>query len=145
MGYEMSFLGLVISLVFIGLTGYFPGGIIVPGYLALFLDHPTRILGTLAVALVSFLCYRLIAHYLILFGNRRFVCMILLGGCFTFLSLRVLPQIFPASPEFQIIGWVVPGLIANQFERQGVMVTTGALLAVTALIYMLGKAVHFVL
>jgi len=145
MGYEISFLGLVLSLVFIGLTGYFPGGVIVPGYLVLFLDQPARILGTLVVALVSFLCYRLIAHYLILFGRRRFVFMILLGGCFTFLSLRIMPQIFPASPEFQIIGWVVPGLIANQFERQGVLVTTSALLVVTVLIYFVGKVVYYVL
>ncbi len=144
MGYEISFLGLLISLIFIGLTGYFPGGIIVPAYLVLFLDHPARIAGTLVVALLAFLCYRVFAHYFILFGRRRFVFIILLSGCLTFLSLQFFPHIFPASPEFRVIGWVVPGLIANHFERQGVLVTSGAFLAVTILIYFMGKIVYYV-
>jgi len=145
MGYEISFLGLLASLVFIGLTGYFPGGIIIPSYLVLFLDQPARIAGTMVVALLSFLCYKIFSYYFILFGRRRFVFIILLGGCLTFLSLQFFPYIFPASPEFRVIGWVVPGLIANHFERQGVLVTTGALVAVIVFIYFIGRMVHLVL
>jgi hypothetical protein len=33
---------------------------------------------------------------------------------------------------------VIPGLIANHFERQGVVVTTAALVAVTVCLYLFG-------
>lgn len=65
--------------------------------------------------------------------------MILFGGLWTFISLQIFPSILPASLEFRVIGWVIPGLIANQFERQGVLITTAALITVTATIYFLGK------
>lgn len=65
--------------------------------------------------------------------------MILLGGLWTFIWLQVFPFIFPASLEFRVIGWVIPGLIANHFERQGVVVTTGSLISVTVVVYFLGR------
>lgn len=143
MGYEVSFLGLLISLMFIGLTGYYPGGIIVPSYLVLFMDQPARIVGTLIAAMLTMLCYKLVSQHVILFGKRRFVFMILLGGCWTMLWVQLLPFIFPASLEFRVIGWVIPGLIANHFERQGVVVTTASLVTVTVAVYFLGRIVFY--
>jgi poly-gamma-glutamate biosynthesis protein PgsC/CapC len=145
MDYEVSFLGLLISLLFIGLTGYYPGGIIVPSYLVLFMDQPLRIVGTLIAALLTMLCYRMASRYLILFGRRRFVFMILFGGIWTFLWILVFPSIFPVSMEFRVIGWVIPGLIANNFERQGIMVTTAALITVTVITYFLGRIILMIL
>lgn len=145
MGYEVSFLGLLISLLFIGLTGYYPGGIIVPSYLVLFMDQPLRIIGTLIAAFLTMLCYRSVSRYLILFGRRRFVFMILFGGIWTFLWILVFPSIFPVSMEFRVIGWVIPGLIANNFERQGIIVTTAALVTVTVITYFLGRIILMIL
>jgi len=139
MRYEISFVGLIISLVFIALTGYYPGGIIVPSYLVLFVDQPERIAGTLAAALLTMISFKIASRYLILFGRRRLVTMILVSGLWTFVSLKLFPAILPASLEFRVIGWVIPGLIANQFERQGVLITTACLVTVTAVIYFLGK------
>ncbi len=144
MGYEATFLGLLISLLFIGLTGFYPGGIIVPGYLALFMDQLLRIIGTLIAALLALLCYRAASRFLILFGRRRFVFMILLGGLWTFIWILVFPAIFPVSFEFRVIGWVIPGLIANHFERQGVLVTTAALVTVTVITYFLGRLIFLI-
>jgi poly-gamma-glutamate biosynthesis protein PgsC/CapC len=145
MGYEISFIGLLVSLLFIGITGFYPGGIIVPSYLVLFIDQPARIAGTLIAAFLTVLCFKLASQYLILFGKRRFVFMILIGGIWTFLWLQFLPFIFPASLEFRVIGWVIPGLIANHFERQGVIVTTASLVTVTVVIYFLGRMFYFIL
>ncbi len=145
MGYEISFLGLLISLIFIGITGYYPGGIIVPSYLVLFIDHPARIAGTLIAALLTVLCFKLVSQYLILFGRKRFVFMILIGAIWTFLWLQFLPFIFPASLEFRTIGWVIPGLIANHFERQGVLITTASLVTVTISVHFLGRVLYFIL
>ena len=142
MQYEASFLGLLISLLFIGLTGIHPGGVIVPSYLVLFVDSPGRIVGTIAVALLTVLCFKLASSYLILFGTRRFAFMILVGGVWTLLTFRLFPALLPGSLEFRVIGWVVPGLIANNFERQGVLITTASLVTVTTVVYFLSQAMR---
>ena len=139
MSFELPFLGLLLSLAFIGLTGIYPGGIIVPSYLALFLHEPTRIIGTLIAALLTLAVYRLSCRWTILFGRRRFVFMILVGAVWALLWMQLLPAVFPISLEYRVIGWVIPGLIANHLDRQGVMVTTASLVTVTVVIGFLGR------
>ena len=141
MGYEIAFVGLLLSLAFTGLTGIYPGGIIVPSYLVLFVNQPARIAGTLIAALLTLLVYRFLSRYLILFGRRRFVCLILIGGVWALLWLPVFPALFPLSLEFRVIGWVIPGLIASHFDRQGVTATTAALVTVTVMLHFLGQVV----
>jgi poly-gamma-glutamate biosynthesis protein PgsC/CapC len=144
MEYETSFLGLLVSLLFIGVTGIYPGGVIVPSYLALFVHTPGRIAGTLIVALLTLLCFKLASNYLILFGTRRFVFMVFVAGLWTLLWLRFFPALLPNSLEFRVIGWVVPGLIANNLEKQGILVTTASLVTVTAAIYFLTQMLHLI-
>ncbi len=139
MGFELPFIGLLISLAVIGLTGVYPGGIIVPSYLVLFISDPQRIVGTLAAALLTLWVYALASRWLILFGRRRFVFLILVGGVWSILWRAFLPAVFPLSLEYTVIGWVIPGLIANHFERQGVLVTLGSLLTATVAIGWLGR------
>ena len=139
MGLELPFIGLLVSLAIIALTGVYPGGIIVPSYLVLFLLEPTRIVGTLLASLLTFWIYLLASRWLILFGRRRFVFLILVGGLWALLWRQVFPSIFPVSVEFTVIGWVIPGLIANHFERQGVFLTLGSLVTATVIIGWLGR------
>lgn len=134
MGFELPFIGVLISLAFIALTGVYPGGIIVPSYLVLFLNQPQRLVGTLGAALLTWIVYWIVSRWLILFGRRRFAFLILVGGFWALFWQSVLPSIFPASVEFAVIGWVIPGLIANHFERQGIIVTSAALVLVTILL-----------
>jgi poly-gamma-glutamate biosynthesis protein PgsC/CapC len=145
MGHETAFLGLVLSLGFTELTGLVPGGIIVPSYLVLFATEPQRIVGTLCAAGAALVVYRLASRRLIVFGRRRLVLMILLGGGVTVALARVAPFLIPASVEFRVIGWVIPGLIANQFERQGVVITIAALTTVTAAAHALGQLATWLL
>jgi poly-gamma-glutamate biosynthesis protein PgsC/CapC len=137
--YELFFTGLLLSLLFVAVTGYFPGGMIVPGYLALYAGQPLRIIGTLVAALVAFLLYRLASRYLILFGRRRFVFLILSGALLSFGSSVLLPALFPAAIELKMIGWVIPGLIANQFDRQGVTLTVSSMAIVLVVLVALGR------
>ncbi len=139
MGFEVPFIGLVLSLAFIGLTGLYPGGIIVPSYLVLFLQEPTRIVGTLIAAFLTVAVYRLCSRWLILFGRRRFVFLILVGGLWAVLWFQLFPYVFPLSLEFRVIGWVIPGLIANHVDRQGFVVTTASLVTVTVVIGWLAR------
>lgn len=144
MEHEIVFVALVASLLFAGVTGFFPGGIIVPSYLVLFVHQPMRLLGTLIAALLTFLCYRIASRYLIIFGRRMFVFTVLVGALWTFAWIQLFPLLLPASLEFRVIGWVVPGLIANNFQRQGVAITIGALCTVTVAVFLVGKALGMV-
>ncbi len=144
MGFELPFIGLLISLAFTALTGLYPGGIIVPSYLVLFVHEPARIAGTLIAAFLTMAVYRLSCRWLILFGRRRFVFLILVGGLWALLWRQLFPTIFPASLEFRVIGWVIPGLIASHLERQGVVVTTAALVTVTVVTAWIGLVINLV-
>lgn len=139
MSYELFFTGLLLSLLFIGVTGFYPGGIIVPGYLVLYADQPLRITGTLVAGLVAFLIFRLASRYLILFGKRRLVFLILISAILSFSFSFLLPMIFPASVELKMIGWVIPGLIANNFDRQGIVVTFSSMAIVLAGLLFISK------
>lgn len=139
MGLELPFLGLLLSLGFIALTGVYPGGIIVPSYLVLFLSEPARLAGTLGTAVLTLGVYLLASRWFILFGRRRFVFIIFVGGLWALFGQTLLPSLFPASMEFAVIGWVIPGLIANHMERQGVVVTTASLVLVTVFLGWMGR------
>ncbi|MBU1049656.1 poly-gamma-glutamate biosynthesis protein PgsC [Candidatus Bipolaricaulota bacterium] len=132
---EAAFIGLTIATLFVELTGIYPGGIIVPAYIALFVDQPLRIVGTLLVALLAWGTYQLLARVFILFGRRRFLMLVLLGGVWTLIGYRFAPMLWPASLELRAIGWVIPGLLANTFERQGLFTTIPALGIVSAITY----------
>ena len=139
MGYELVFIALLATLLFAGVTGVYPGGLIVPSYLVLFVDQPSRLLGTLVAACLTLLCYKLASRFLIIFGKRMFVFMVLVGAVWTFCWLQVFPLLYPAALEFRVIGWVVPGLIANNFQKQGVVSTTSGLITVTVAVFFIGK------
>lgn len=135
MSIEFAFIGLVVAALFTEITGVYPGGVIVPAYVALFADQPLRIVGTLVVAVLAWSTYRLLGRAFVLFGRRRFLVLVLLGGAWALLGYRLIPLAWPESLELRAIGWVIPGLIANTFERQGVWITAAAMTIASALTY----------
>jgi gamma-polyglutamate biosynthesis protein CapC len=113
-------LGVIISLVFSELLGASAGGIVVPGYIALYLDKPLQILGTLIVSLATWGIIRFIGMFTILFGKRRMVLSILVGFILGWASRNLIfHDMTIYDLQMQSIGYIVPGLIANWFERQG--------------------------
>ena len=139
MPFETVFIGVVIALLYTELTGIFPGGIVVPAFLALTLDRPVRALVTIAVACLSVLVFRSASRYFILFGRRRFVVMVLLGGLGTQALWLAAPHLFPAAAPARALGLVVPGLLANNLERQPFLPTIASLATVTVITYFLGS------
>ena len=117
-------LGLVFSLIFSETLGLAAGGMVVPGYLALLVHEPLRILGTILVSLATLGGLKLISRYALVYGRRRIVVSVLLGFVLGALSRDLLVFHFRGIPiELQTIGFVIPGLIANWMERQGVLQT----------------------
>jgi poly-gamma-glutamate biosynthesis protein PgsC/CapC len=132
---ETLLVGLVLALLWAEITDLSPGGIIVPGYFALYLDRPLRAAATLAVALLTLAIYRFLARRLILFGRRRFVLMVLVGAVLSQAWLLVLPRLFEAPAELRVIGWIIPGILASSLARQKALPTVASLAAVATLTF----------
>ena len=137
MFYETLVIGLLAAVLFTELTDIYPGGIIVPAYCALYIDQPLRILVTVGVALLSLVCYKVMARYFLLFGKRRFVMLVLWGGFWTQMWFVLQPQMFPDALGLQAIGWIIPGLLANNLERQKFIPTLASLFTVAVVTYFL--------
>lgn len=131
-------IGLVISLFFSHTLGITAGGMVVPGYIALMIHHPLRIIGTIGVALITLFTLRIISNFMFIYGTRRLVFAILLGFVYGELSRRLLVIPFPQyTLEIQSIGYIIPGLIANWMERQGIIQTLCAMLVASVFVKLL--------
>ncbi len=126
MNHETLLIGFLVSMGFYELTGIYPGGIVVPGLLALYLPDPLRLAGTAAAALASLGVFRLLSARMILFGRRRFFVLAMTAGLLSAASAAAIPSLFPATPDLRAIGLVVPGLLANTCQKQGVVKTLAA-------------------
>ncbi len=144
MHFETVFIGLAVALLYVELTGIYPGGIIVPAFLALSLDHPVRALATIFVACLSLLAYRLLARYFILYGKRRFVILLFVGGLFAQALFLAVPELLASPTEFRVIGFIIPGLLANNLERQKFLPTLASLITVTVVTYFLAELIRMV-
>ncbi|MEL6543714.1 MAG: poly-gamma-glutamate biosynthesis protein PgsC [Myxococcota bacterium] len=151
-------LGLTTNLVLSEVFGLAAGGVVVPGYLALYLDKPLTLALTLTVAALSYGFVRSLGSYVVLYGRRRISMAILCGytlsvGFAEFVEPLIIETLlengfqisrgaFPAGP-LAVIGYVIPGLIAVWFDRQGLVQTLlsmfiGASLVRLGLIVLLG-------
>lgn len=132
---ETLLVGLLLALLWAEVTDVSPGGLIVAGYFALYLDRPLRVAATLAVALLTLALARLLARRLVLFGRRRFVLMVLTGAVLSQAWLVAAPGLFAAPVELRVIGWVVPGILASSLARQKPLPTLASLAAVSSLTF----------
>ena len=115
-------IGVVVSLLLTELVGLSPGGIIVPGYVALLLDRPAALLGFLLVAATSYGIVLALSTRLMLYGSRRFAVALLTGLTLSAGAQWAVPLFVPYV-EWVGLGYIVPGLLAHQFDRQGVLPT----------------------
>jgi poly-gamma-glutamate biosynthesis protein PgsC/CapC len=141
MAFETLLIGLVLALLWAEITDVSPGGLIVPGYFALYLDQPLRAAATLAVALATLAIYKLAARHLILFGRRRFVFMVLAGAVLSQAWLLVLPGLFAAPAGLRVIGLIIPGILASSLARQKPVPTLASLVAVSTLTFAAARLV----
>ncbi len=132
-------LGLVVSIIFSETLGLAAGGMVVPGYLALMIHEPLRILGTIIVSLLTFFMIKLLSNYIFIYGRRRTVLVILFGFLFGWVSRSffVIPLPGGNAVEFQSVGFIIPGLIANWMERQGVIQTLSTMVVAAVLVRLL--------
>jgi gamma-polyglutamate biosynthesis protein CapC len=90
---------------------------------------------TLGGGLLTFLIVHTLSSFLILYGRRRTVMMILVGymvGMFLRWSMGNFGE--KEAIDHQIIGYIIPGLIAIWLERQGIVETLAALLTASIVV-----------
>ena len=129
--------GLLCALLFGELFGLTAGGMVVPGYLALQMDSPLRVVTTFAVALVVLVVTRGADKITLLYGRRRFAVTLILS----FLVGLVVNRLFNTdltggSGPGHAMGFIIPGLLAHWMESQGVVVTSAALIIVSVLAHL---------
>lgn len=135
---ELAVLALIVSLLFTELTNLLPGGIIVPFYFALYLDDPVKIAATVVSSLIAMAVVKFLSRFMILYGRRKFALYLIVGILekilFTYLYFGNSYLFYNLS---MTIGYLVPGILARDMEKQGVTKTLGALAIVVLIIQLL--------
>jgi poly-gamma-glutamate biosynthesis protein PgsC/CapC len=112
-------IGLLFSLVCYLTTNLSPGGMITPGWLALTLiEDLQRAAMVVGVTVLTYLCTQLLQRTVILYGKRLFAAVVLTAVIIQAGVYLVLQVKFPLMYANQTLGFIVPGLIAYQLERQ---------------------------
>lgn len=138
------FVGMVVSLVLTEFTGYSPGGIIVAGYLVQFIAQPVWFGGTVAAALLTYGLVAAVERRLLLYGRRQFAIYILVGVLISQLAMRLNMGGAFSDTGFLVIGYLVPGLVARDFARQGMVTTllaTALAVVITQIVLAAGEGV----
>ena len=131
-------IGLVVSLLFSEMFSIAAGGMIVPGYLALSLTRPFDVLLTVGAAFVTFAIVHALSNFVIVYGRRRTVLMILVGYLVgTLIRSLVGDLVSPGGDELQVIGFIIPGLIAIWLDRQGIVETVAAMVTASIIVRLL--------
>ncbi len=134
-------LGIIISILVYERWRLTGGAAVVAGYLGLFVDRPLYIFTTVAVAVATFyIVDRIVARRMFLYGRRRIVVMVITG-----LTLQLLTGAAAYLLQNDVtwltglygVGYVLPGLIAQDIERQGAPRTVLTVLGVSLLTYLL--------
>lgn len=144
MTFETLLIGLVLAVIYVEIMDVYPGGIIVPAYVALYLDQPLRVLVTIVIAFLSLYSYRFLSRFLILFGKRRFVMLILLGVIWAQVWFLLIPHIFSDPLGLRAVGWLIPGLLANNLEKQKIVPTLASMLIVAVLTYFIVRLLMWI-
>ncbi|MDY6879291.1 MAG: poly-gamma-glutamate biosynthesis protein PgsC [Desulfatiglans sp.] len=127
--------GLVVSLAFSEMLGLTAGGMVIPGYVALYLNQPLVVAFTLLMSYLTYFVVHSASSIMIIYGRRRTVLMILVGYV-----LGTLLRFFgsfetPATTiDLSVIGYIIPGLIAIWIDRQGVIESFSALIIASIIV-----------
>ena len=117
-------IGMVLSLFLTETLGVTAGGIIVPGYIAMNLESPERLMVTFGISILTFLIIKSISNFIMIYGKRRLVLALLIGFLLGYLTRSENNLVSSLTAlDFVVIGNIIPGLIANWMDRQGVLRT----------------------
>lgn len=115
--------GIIFALVYTRRTGWSAGGLVTPGLMAIQAVSPVNFAATLSLAVLFAAILRVLTKPLLLYGRERVGAALLIAIAFR-LTFR---GNFVADAFW--IGWIAPGLIAADIERQGFLMTIAAVVS----------------
>ncbi|HOR18103.1 MAG TPA: poly-gamma-glutamate biosynthesis protein PgsC/CapC, partial [Bacilli bacterium] len=86
-----------------------------------------KMIYTVIVAIITYLVVKFISRYLVIFGKRRFVILILVSILINFLLQLLLHSFSINLLNMSIIGYSIAGIIANDMYKQGIKRTIPSL------------------
>ncbi len=128
-------ISIILGFLFSEFLGIATGGLVSAGYMAFFMATPARIISTLLLSLAIYGLTLLLQKWVIIYGRRRFMVVVLLSLIGTWL----VEQVFSKSLGFigqdiRMVGFIIPGLIANDMFKQGVVKTLAAVSILSVII-----------
>ena len=121
---------MVLSLILSETLGVVAGGIIVPGYFALHLQHVPSVTMTFFIACLTYFIISVLSKFLLIYGKRRLILSLLLAF--------IIGIIFRAFINFEVdyIGFIIPGLIASWLDRQGIVRTVSIIIIEAGIVHL---------
>jgi poly-gamma-glutamate biosynthesis protein PgsC/CapC len=117
--------GMLLGMFYYQKTGWACGGIITPGVIAMYMGDPGKVLVSVAAGLVTWVILDILVRFFSLYGRQRLATAMLIA-----LVLRY-PLVSVWGETSLWLGWVVPGLIGADIQRQGMAITLTAVAAVS--------------
>ena len=126
-------LGIALSLILSETLGVTAGGVIVPGYIAMHLHNPDQIIMTFIASIIVIILIRMLGKFVFIYGKRRLVLTLLLGFIIGYFSRNYFYSPID-SFSYEVIGNIIPGLIASWMDRQGIVRTISAVIITSVLV-----------
>ena len=117
--------GMLLGMFYYQKTGWACGGIITPGVIAMYIGDPAKIGVSIAAGLLTWLILDVLVRFFSLYGRQRLATAMLIA-----LALRY-PLVSLWGETSLWLGWVVPGLIGADIQRQGLNTTLTAVVSVS--------------
>lgn len=133
---EAIAVSLVYGFFFFELTGLVGGGLIAPGYFALHFDRPWVIGFGLVAAILTMLLVRGLSFVTLLYGRRRFIVSVLVAFGLQWAASGVLRELEVMQGAPDVVGYIIPGLVAHEMDRQGIGETLVSLLILSCLVHL---------
>jgi poly-gamma-glutamate biosynthesis protein PgsC/CapC len=131
--------GMLLGMFYYHKTGWACGGIITPGVIAMYIGDPEKLAVSILAGLVTWLVLEVLVRFTGLYGRQRLASAMLIA-----LALRY-PLVSVWGETSLWLGWVVPGLIGADIQRQGMAPTLTGVVSVSLVTVMCIQLLQLVL
>jgi len=126
--------GILLSMLLYERTNISAGTSFAPGIAAvLIVISPESSLAIVASALLTGAAVMFLSERYYIFGKRRYALLIFIGMTLMAGLDVAFGYLDDAGSGYRVLGYLVPGLVGTDFQRQGIQRTMVAFLIVTAL------------
>ena len=131
--------GMLLGMFYYHKTGFACGGIITPGVIAMYIGDPAKVGVSLAAGLLTWAILEIVVRFTGIYGRQRLAVAMLIA-----LALRY-PLVSVLGETSLWLGWVVPGLMGADIQRQGLLTTLSAAVSVSIATVMAVYLIQWVL